>query len=142
MDGTPPRPDPRSAWQPGGVHGPSRVFDAAEFAWSDDGWRGADVRGRVLYELHVGTFTPGGTLRDVIRRLDHLVALGVDMVELMPVAAFDGVHGWGYDGVGLFSVHEPYGGPIALQQLVDAAHSRGLGVCLDVVHNHMGPAGN
>ncbi|HZL01822.1 MAG TPA: malto-oligosyltrehalose trehalohydrolase, partial [Cellulomonas sp.] len=92
--------------------------------------------------LHVGTFTPQGTLRAAIGRLDHLVALGVDVVELMPIAAFDGAHGWGYDGVGLFTVHEPYGGPAALQELVDAAHARGLGVCLDVVHNHLGPAGN
>ena len=142
VDGSPPRPDPRSAWQPTGVHGPSRVFDAGAFAWSDDDWRGTDVRGRVLYELHVGTFTPEGTLRAAIGRLDHLVALGVDVVELMPIAAFDGAHGWGYDGVGLFTVHEPYGGPAALQELVDAAHARGLGVCLDVVHNHLGPAGN
>ena len=142
VDGSPPRPDPRSAWQPTGVHGPSRVFDAAAYAWSDDAWRGTDVRGRVLYELHVGTFTPEGTLRAAIGRLDHLVNLGVDIIELMPVQAFDGAHGWGYDGVGLFTVHEPYGGPAALQELVDAAHSRGLGVCLDVVHNHMGPAGN
>jgi maltooligosyltrehalose trehalohydrolase len=142
VDGSPPRPDPRSAWQPTGVHGPSRVFDARAHAWSDDGWRRTDVRGRVLYELHVGTFTPEGTLRAAIGRLDHLVALGVDVVELMPIAAFDGAHGWGYDGVGLFTVHEPYGGPAALQELVDAAHARGLAVCLDVVHNHMGPAGN
>ncbi|HEY5554622.1 MAG TPA: malto-oligosyltrehalose trehalohydrolase [Cellulomonas sp.] len=142
VDGSPPRPDPRSAWQPTGVHGPSRVFDAGAHAWSDDDWRGTDVRGRVLYELHVGTFTPEGTLRAAIGRLDHLVALGVDVVELMPIAAFDGAHGWGYDGVGLFTVHEPYGGPAALQELVDAAHARGLGVCLDVVHNHLGPAGN
>ncbi|PVU81759.1 malto-oligosyltrehalose trehalohydrolase (plasmid) [Cellulomonas sp. WB94] len=142
VDGSPPRPDPRSAWQPHGVHGPSRVFDADAFVWSDDGWPGTDVRGRVLYELHVGTFTPEGTLRAAIDRLDHLVSLGVDVIELMPIAAFDGAHGWGYDGVGLFTVHEPYGGPAALQELVDAAHARGLGVCLDVVHNHLGPAGN
>jgi maltooligosyltrehalose trehalohydrolase len=142
VDGSPPRPDPRSAWQPAGVHGPSRVVDPDAFAWSDDRWRGTDVRGRVLYELHVGTFTPEGTLRAAIGRLDHLVALGVDIIELMPVAAFDGAHGWGYDGVGLFTVHAPYGGPAALQELVDAAHVRGLGVCLDVVHNHLGPSGN
>jgi maltooligosyltrehalose trehalohydrolase len=142
VDGSPPRPDPRSAWQPAGVHDPSRVFDARAFTWSDAGWRGTDVRGRVLYEFHVGTFTPQGTLRAAIGHLDHLVALGVDVIELMPVAAFDGVHGWGYDGVGLFTVHEPYGGPRALQELVDAAHSRGLGVCLDVVHNHLGASGN
>ncbi|WP_315097225.1 malto-oligosyltrehalose trehalohydrolase [uncultured Cellulomonas sp.] len=142
VDGGPPRPDPRSAWQPDGVHGPSRVFDASRSAWSDQGWAGVDVRGHVVYELHVGTFTPEGTLDAAVEHLDELVSLGVDLVELMPVAPFSGVHGWGYDGVSLFGVHEPYGGPAALQRFVDAAHARGLGVCLDVVHNHMGPSGN
>ena len=142
VDGGPPRPDPRSAWQPAGVHGPSRVFDAGRFAWADTGWGGQDVRGAVVYELHVGTFTPAGTLDAAIGHLEHLVDLGVDMVELMPVAAFEGVHGWGYDGVDLYAVHEPYGGPAALQRFVDAAHGRGLAVCLDVVYNHLGPTGN
>ena len=135
-------PDPRSRWQPQGVHGPSRVYDHARFAWTDDGWRGVALPGAVFYELHVGTFTPEGTLDAVIGRLDHLVDLGVDIVELMPVAAFPGVHGWGYDGVHLWSVHEPYGGPDALKRLVDACHRRGLGVALDVVYNHLGPSGN
>ncbi|WP_370511007.1 malto-oligosyltrehalose trehalohydrolase [Cellulomonas sp. SLBN-39] len=142
VDGGPPRPDPRSAWQPEGVHGPSRVFDASTFAWSDAGWSGLDVRGAVTYELHVGTFTPEGTLAAAAQRLDHLVRLGVDVVELLPVAAFNGRHGWGYDGVALWAVHEPYGGPAALQAFVDAAHGHGLAVCLDVVHNHLGPSGN
>ena len=142
VDGGEPRPDPRSPWQPVGVHGPSRAFDASRFAWSDDGWAGRDVRGAVIYELHVGTFTAGGTLDAAIARLDHLVGLGVDVVELMPVAAFEGRHGWGYDGVSLYAVHEPYGGPSALQRFVDAAHARGLAVCLDVVYNHLGPTGN
>ena len=141
VDGGDPRPDPRSPWQPAGVHGPSRTFDAGAHAWGDAAWRGRDVRGAVVYELHVGTFTAQGTLDAAIGRLEHLVELGVDVVELMPVAAFPGVHGWGYDGVALYAVHEPYGGPAALQRFVDAAHQRGLAVCLDVVHNHLGPSG-
>jgi maltooligosyltrehalose trehalohydrolase len=142
LDGGPPRPDPRSAWQPQGVHDASRVYDPSTFAWSDDGWSGVDVRGHVTYELHVGTFSDEGTLASAVEHLDELVSLGVDVVELLPVAPFSGVHGWGYDGVGTFAVHEPYGGPEGLQAFVDAAHARGLGVCLDVVHNHMGPSGN
>lgn len=141
LDGGPPRPDPRSAWQPHGVHGPSRAFDAGAHRWSAD-WAGRDVRGAVVYELHVGTFTPAGTLDSAIERLPHLTELGVEVVELMPLAAFPGVHGWGYDGVALYAVHEPYGGPAALQRFVDAAHGHGLAVCLDVVHNHLGPSGN
>jgi maltooligosyltrehalose trehalohydrolase len=142
VDGGDPTPDPRSAWQPNGVHSPSRVFDASAYTWSDGEWPGADVRGRVLYELHVGTFTDAGTLDAAQERLDHLVTLGVDVVSLMPVAAFPGRWGWGYDGVDLYAVHEPYGGPAALQRFVDACHARGLAVCLDVVYNHLGPSGN
>ncbi|MCM3660116.1 malto-oligosyltrehalose trehalohydrolase [Georgenia satyanarayanai] len=142
LDGGPGLPDPRSAWQPHGVHGPSRVFDPAAHEWQDEHWKGRSSLGAVVYELHVGTFTPEGTLDAAIARLDHLVALGVDMVELMPVAAFPGEHGWGYDGVALYAVHHPYGGPEALQRFVEAAHSRGLAVCLDVVYNHLGPSGN
>lgn len=95
VDGSDPRPDPRSAWQPDGVHGPSRVFDTSAHPWSDTAWPGRDVRDCVVYELHIGTFTPEGTLDSAIERLDHLVDLGVGMVELMPVAAFDGRRGWG-----------------------------------------------
>ncbi len=142
VDGGDPRPDPRSPWQPVGVHGPSRTFDPDRFVWTDDDWAGRDVRGAVVYELHVGTFTAEGTLAAAVERLDHLADLGVQVVELMPVAAFPGVHGWGYDGVALYAVHEPYGGPEALQQFVDAAHARGIAVCLDVVYNHLGPSGN
>jgi maltooligosyltrehalose trehalohydrolase len=141
-DATTSLPDPRSRWQPQGVHGPSRVYDDDRFAWTDGTWRGVALPGAVFYELHVGTFTPVGTLDAIIDRLDHLVVLGVDIVELMPVAAFPGVHGWGYDGVHPFAVHEPYGGPDALKRLVDACHQRGLGVSLDVVYNHLGPSGN
>jgi maltooligosyltrehalose trehalohydrolase len=146
VDGGPPLPDPRSAWQPRGVHGPSRTFDASAYPWSDAGWpgprQGAGSLGGVFYELHVGTFTSGGTLDAATSRLDHLVALGVDVVELMPLAAFPGRWGWGYDGVALYAVHDPYGGPLALQRFVDACHQRGIGVCLDVVYNHLGPSGN
>ncbi len=142
LDGGPPRPDPRSPWQPNGVHGPSRTFDTDLHAWGDHAWQGRSVLGSVVYELHVGTFTRAGTLDSAVGRLDHLVDLGVDMVELMPVAAFPGTRGWGYDGVAPWAVHEAYGGPAALQRFVDAAHVRGIAVCLDVVDNHLGPSGN
>ncbi len=142
IDGADPVPDPRSAWQPHGVHGPSRVFDHARHEWGDRSWAGRDARGAVFYELHVGTFTADGTLDSAVERLDHLVSLGVDVVSLMPVAAFPGRWGWGYDGVALYAVHEQYGGPAALQRFVDACHGRGLAVCLDVVYNHLGPSGN
>jgi len=137
-----PLPDPRSRWQPHGVHGASRVYEHDRFAWSDGSWRGVQLAGSVVYELHVGTFTAAGTLDSALERVDHLVDLGVDVVELMPVAAFPGVAGWGYDGVHPYAVHEPYGGPDALKRFVDACHSRGLAVCLDVVYNHLGPSGN
>ena len=136
------RPDPRSRRQPHGVHGLSRTFDASTYAWGDDAWTGRQLAGSVLYELHVGTFTPEGTLDAAIDRLDHLVELGVDLVEVMPVNAFNGDHGWGYDGTAWFAVHEPYGGPAAYQRFVDACHQRGLGVVQDVVYNHLGPSGN
>ena len=147
LDGDEPAlPDPRSPWQPEGVHGPSRTFDPSRFDWTDHGWAGprsgAGVLGAVVYELHVGTFTAEGTLDAAVARLDHLVALGVDVVELMPVVAFPGRWGWGYDGVDLWAVHDGYGGPVALQRFVDACHARGLGVALDVVHNHLGASGN
>ena len=142
VDGSPDRPDPRSALQPHGVHGPSRTVDPAAWRWTDQGWAGRDVLGSVIYELHVGTFTPEGSLDAAITRLGHLADLGVDIVELMPLAAFPGKAGWGYDGVGLWAIHEAYGGPDALARFVDAAHNAGIGVCLDVVYNHLGPSGN
>ncbi|MGN6332771.1 MAG: malto-oligosyltrehalose trehalohydrolase [Motilibacteraceae bacterium] len=142
VDGGDPTPDPRSRWQPYGVHGSSRVYDHHGYVWSDQRWRGVPLSGAVLYELHVGTFTDEGTLDAAVARLDHLVELGVDAVEVMPVAAFPGRHGWGYDGVHLWAVHEPYGGPDAFKRFVDACHARGLGVVLDVVYNHLGPSGN
>ncbi|WP_040162303.1 malto-oligosyltrehalose trehalohydrolase [Nigerium massiliense] len=142
IDGGEPRPDPRSRWQPHGVHEASRTFDVNAHDWSDDGWRADDVLGHLFYELHLGTFTPEGTLDAAIGKLGYLRDLGVKVVELMPVAAFPGDRGWGYDGVALYAVQESYGGPAALQRFVDAAHAEGLAVCLDVVYNHFGPAGN
>ena len=135
-------PDPRSHRQPSGVHAPSRTFDPGAFDWTDQAWTGRQLAGSVVYELHVGTFTPRGTLDSAIDRLDHLAQLGVNLVELMPVNAFDGPHGWGYDGVAWFAVHEPYGGPAAYQRFVDACHRAGIGVIQDVVYNHLGPSGN
>ncbi|MFC5925046.1 malto-oligosyltrehalose trehalohydrolase [Micromonospora vulcania] len=136
-----PLPDPRSPWQPAGVHGPSRRYDHAAFEWTDGSWTGRQLPGGILYELHIGTFTPEGTFDAAIDRLDHLVALGVDFIELLPVNAFNGEHNWGYDGVCWYAPHQPYGGPDGLKRLVDAAHAKGLGVILDVVYNHFGPSG-
>ncbi len=137
-----PRPDPRSRRQPAGVHQRSRTFDPSSFVWTDGAWTGRQLPGSVVYELHVGTFTPEGTLDSAIAKLDHLRSIGVDLVEVMPVNAFDGVWNWGYDGVDWFAVHEAYGGPPAYQRFVDACHAAGLGVVQDVVHNHLGPSGN
>jgi maltooligosyltrehalose trehalohydrolase len=136
-----PLPDPRSRWQPGGVHAASRVYDDSAFEWSDQAWTGRALPGSVLYELHIGTFTPGGTFDSAIERLGHLVELGIDLVEVMPVNAVDGPCNWGYDGVGWYAVTENYGGPDAFKRFVDVCHGRGLGVVLDVVHNHLGPSG-
>jgi maltooligosyltrehalose trehalohydrolase len=142
VDGGEPLPDPRSPWQPAGVHGPSRTIDHAAFAWTDDGWSAPPLADAIIYELHIGTFTPGGTFDSAIARLDELVELGVTHLELLPVAEFSGDRGWGYDGVQLYAPHHAYGGPDGLKRLVDAAHARGLAVLLDVVYNHLGPEGN
>jgi maltooligosyltrehalose trehalohydrolase len=142
LDGGRPLPDPRSAWQPHGVHGPSRLVDHSTFSWTDGRWRGLPLHGGVVYELHVGTFSPEGTFDGVAERLDHLVDLGVDAIELLPVNAFPGRWGWGYEGVDLFAVQDSYGGPEGLKRLVDACHGRGIGVIMDVVYNHFGPSGN
>lgn len=131
-------PDPRSPRQPDGVHGPSALIPEVE----GPRWAGRELRGAVVYEMHIGTFTPEGTFDAAAAQLPHLVDLGVGFVQVMPVNAFNGVHGWGYDGVGWFAVHEPYGGPSGLERFVAAAHDLGLGVLLDVVHNHLGPSGN
>ncbi len=135
-------PDPRSLCQPNGVHGLSRVYDQAAFAWTNARFQPPPLSSAIVYELHIGTFTSKGTLDAAISRLDHLVSLGVTHVQLMPVASFPGDHGWGYDGVGLFAVQQNYGGPDALKRFVDAAHGMGLAVLLDVVYNHFGPVGN
>ena len=136
-----PVPDPRSRWQPDGVHGLSRLYDTQAYEWGDAAWTGRQLAGSVVYELHVGTFTPEGTFAAAAGRLDHLVELGVDLVELLPVNAVNGTRNWGYDGVDWYAVHEPYGGPDGLKAFVDACHRRGLGVLLDVVYNHLGPSG-
>jgi maltooligosyltrehalose trehalohydrolase len=142
VDGKQPFPDPRSPWQPEGVHGASRVVDHADFPWTDQRWQPPPLGSSVLYELHIGTFTPGGTFETAIERLDHLVDLGITHVEIMPVAEFSGARGWGYDGVDLYAPHHAYGGPSGLKKLVNACHERGLAVILDVVYNHFGPDGN
>ncbi len=136
------RPDPASRFQPHGVHGPSMVTDPEAHAWSASEWRGIPLASYVLYELHVGTYTPEGTFDAVIPHLDYLADLGVTAVELMPVSQFPGRRNWGYDGVYPFAVQESYGGPEGLKRLVDACHLRGLAVVLDVVYNHLGPEGN
>ena len=142
VDGGPGRPDPRSPWQPQGPDGPSRTVDHSAYRWGDGGWTGAELANAVLYELHIGTFTPEGTFDAAVSRLDALVDVGVTAIELLPVAEFSGSHGWGYDGVDLYAPHHAYGGPEGLKRLVDAAHGKGLAVVMDVVYNHLGPSGN
>ncbi|HEY5040573.1 MAG TPA: malto-oligosyltrehalose trehalohydrolase [Verrucomicrobiae bacterium] len=142
LDGEGPFPDPRSPWQPHGIHQLSRLVDHGAFEWTDAGFNARPLAEAVIYEMHVGTFTPAGTFASAIERLDHLVQLGVTHVELMPVNGFSGNHGWGYDGVDLFAPHQAYDGPDGLKQFVNACHARGLAVLLDVVYNHLGPAGN
>jgi len=141
VDDGPVLPDPRSRRQPDGPDGLSAVVDQGAYTWRVP-WPGRPLQGAVLYELHVGTYTPEGTLDAAADRLGHLAALGVTHVELMPLCPFPGTYGWGYEGVSLWAVHEPYGGPEALKRFVDRAHELGLGVVLDVVHNHLGPSGN
>jgi maltooligosyltrehalose trehalohydrolase len=140
VDGSP-LPDPRSRRQRYGPDGPSQR-DTGSFPWTDDGWRGIELADAVIYELHVGTFSPEGTFAGVTAELDHLVALGVNAIEVMPIATFAGRRGWGYDGVDLYAAFEPYGGPDGFRRLVDACHRRGIAVVLDVVYNHLGPVGN
>ena len=137
-----PLPDPRSRRQPEGVHELSATFDELEYEWHDTAWTGRPLPGSLIYEMHVGTFTPDGTFDAAIDKLDHLVSIGVGFVELLPVNAFNGVHNWGYDGVLWYAVHEAYGGPAGYQRFVDACHQRGLAVIQDVVYNHLGASGN
>jgi maltooligosyltrehalose trehalohydrolase len=135
-------PDPASRFQPEGPHGPSEIVDPASFAWSDGDWRGITIAGQVAYEMHVGTFTTEGTFAAAARQLPHLAALGITLVEVMPIAEFEGRFGWGYDGVDLFAPYHHYGAPDDFRRFVDAAHAHGVAVILDVVYNHFGPVGN
>ena len=135
-------PDPASRWQPEGVHRPSAVFFPDAYRWSDEAWRGHGREDLVIYELHVGVFTPEGSFGAIIPRLPQLASLGVTAIEVMPIAQFPGDRNWGYDGVHPYAVQNSYGGPLAFQQFVDAAHCNGLGVIVDVVYNHLGPEGN
>ena len=141
LDGDKQRPDPTSRFQPEGVHGPSEVVDSM-FDWQDSAWRGLPLERFIHYEIHVGAFTPEGTLEAIVPRLDELRELGITAIELMPVAQFPGERNWGYDGVCPFAVQNSYGGPLGLKKLVNACHTRGLAVVLDVVYNHLGPEGN
>jgi maltooligosyltrehalose trehalohydrolase len=141
LDGGEPRPDPAARFQPEGPHGPSQVVDPGTYHWGDDDWRGPDMARPVFYELHVGTFTPQGTWRAATAALDALATLGISVIELMPVAAFPGRFGWGYDGVDLFAPSQLYGTPDDFRAFVDRAHALGMGVILDVVYNHTGPDG-
>jgi maltooligosyltrehalose trehalohydrolase len=142
LDGERDLPDPASRFQPQGVHGPSRTVDPDVFRWTDHNWQGSDLERSIFYELHVGTYTPEGTFDAIIPHLPELSALGVTTIEVMPVAQFPGARNWGYDGVYLFAPQNTYGGPEALQRLVNAAHRQGLSMALDVVYNHLGPEGN
>ena len=142
LDGKKDRPDPASAFQPAGVHGPSQVENLRAFKWTNANWRGIPLADYILYEIHVGLFTPEGTFDAVIPHLDDIIRTGVTALELMPVAQFPGCRNWGYDGVYPFAVQNSYGGPEGLCRLVNACHGRGLAVVLDVVYNHLGPEGN
>ena len=135
-------PDPASRFQPEGPHGPSQIVDPNSFRWTDSAWRGAEREGQVIYEMHIGTFTPEGTWSSAMEQLPELARLGVTLLEVMPVADFPGRFGWGYDGVNLFAPTRLYGSPDDFRAFVDRAHALGLGVILDVVYNHIGPDGN
>lgn len=141
-DGDELRPDPRSRRQPDGVHAASAHVDLERHTWTDAAWTGRQLAGGLIYELHIGTFTPEGTLDAAIGKFPHLRDIGVTHIELLPVNGVNGVHNWGYDGVLWYAVHEPYGGPAAYQRFVDAAHAAGFAVIQDVVYNHLGPSGN
>jgi maltooligosyltrehalose trehalohydrolase len=142
IDGGEPLPDPRARWQPAGVHGPSHVLEVGRLDKRDGRFRPQPLRAAIIYELHVGTFTPAGTYTAARERLDHLAGLGITHVELMPLATFPGRQGWGYDGVDLYAPHPAYGTPDELADFIAACHARGLAVLLDVVYNHLGPDGN
>jgi maltooligosyltrehalose trehalohydrolase len=142
LDDSQPIPDPVSRFLPEGVHGPTEIVDPALYAWSDEGWNGLPLEDYVIYELHIGTFTPEGTFAAAADKLQYLKDLGITVIEVMPVAATPGTRNWGYDGVSPYSVQANYGGPAAFRRFVDTAHELGLAVILDVVYNHLGPEGN
>jgi maltooligosyltrehalose trehalohydrolase len=143
LDGqSPVLPDPRSPFQPFGVHAASRLVDHSSFRWTDRDWQAPPLARAIVYELHIGTFTAAGTFDSAIEKLDYLCGLGITHVEIMPVNEFPGNRGWGYDGVDLYAPHHAYGGPDGLKRLVNACHEKGLAILLDVVYNHLGPAGN
>lgn len=142
LDGGDAFPDPASRFQPDGPHGPSQIVDPTRFQWSDRDWAGATIEGQVISEIHIGTFTPEGTFRAAIEKLDHFVDVGITCIEVMPLNEFGGRFGWGYDGVNWFAPTHHYGTPDDVRAFVDAAHARGLAVILDVVYNHLGPDGN
>ncbi|MBN2484247.1 MAG: malto-oligosyltrehalose trehalohydrolase [Candidatus Omnitrophica bacterium] len=142
LDGRIDRPDPVSSFQPEGVHNPSGIIDHNSFSWNDQGWEGIAVSEMIIYELHVGTFTPEGTFGAILGKFDHFKQLGINTIEIMPVSQFPGERNWGYDGVYPFSVQNSYGGPENLKKFIDKAHCAGFAVILDVVYNHLGPEGN
>lgn len=142
LDGANAIPDPASRFQPEGPHGPSQIIDPSSFEWTDQNWKGRNARGQVIYELHIGTFTPLGTWASAAEELPELAALGITTIEVMPVADFPGKFGWGYDGVNMFAPTRLYGIPDDFRGFVDQAHALGLAVILDVVYNHLGPDGN
>jgi maltooligosyltrehalose trehalohydrolase len=141
-DGKKDFPDPASQFQPDGVHGPSQTIDHPAYEWDDSGWKGLPINEMIIYELHVGLFTPEGTFESIISRLNDLKNVGINTIELMPIAQFPGNRNWGYDGVFPYAVQNSYGGPTGLKKLVDACHQKGIAVLLDVVYNHLGPEGN
>jgi maltooligosyltrehalose trehalohydrolase len=141
VDGTE-YPDPASLSQPNGVHGASQAINIKSFAWTDEQWNNVPLDQYILYELHTGTFTPEGTFAAIEKKLDHLIELGVNAIEIMPVAQFPGTRNWGYDGVFPFAVQQSYGGHEELKKLVNRCHQKGIAVVLDVVYNHLGPEGN
>jgi maltooligosyltrehalose trehalohydrolase len=142
INGGDPLPDPATLWQPDGVHGPSAAYDVNQFQWNDGSWQNPELKSYIIYELHTGTFTAEGTFAGIETKLDYLVDLGISAIELMPVSQFAGPRNWGYDGVFPYCVQNSYGGPQALQHLVDKCHEKGIAVILDVVYNHIGPEGN
>lgn len=142
VDGKDNRPDPASKFQPEGVHGPSQVVDHNAYRWKDTGWKGTSLTSWIIYEMHIGTFSPEGNFAGAIRKLDYLAQLGITAIEIMPVSQFPGSRNWGYDGVYPYSVQNSYGTPDDMKQFVDECHARGIAVVLDIVYNHMGPEGN